>query len=369
MKRILALALILAAGCGTDREVTVRIFSKHVFHEAIIVSENTSCSVRLEKGKLHARYNGGKEQQAEGYLFAGKSGSYTITAAGVTRKYEGAVRATVVKGEEGIVILNRLPLEKYTAAVCASEFEGMGYLYEFAMAAAVTVRSFTVHAKKRHSYAGFCDLTHCQQYRGAGYNREKWGKAALDTAGVVLKNKNGKNHYFYSACCGGVLEAPEEFAGARPAECGKIREDAINGVYLCASHRHFRWKKFVTAREINEALPEAGFEITGMKTLSRTCSGRPSVFEFEGAEGRTYKLAASKFRSLYGRAHGWNVFYSNHFEISKQGEGFMTEGRGFGHGAGLCAEGALNMAVMGYGYEEILKHYFEGSGRTKNTGP
>ena len=34
-------------------------------------------------------------------------------------------------------------------------------------------------------------------------------------------------------------------------------------------------------------------------------------------------------------------------------------GGGWGHGAGLCQIGALGMALKGYKYEAILKHYFE----------
>ena len=361
MRYAAVLAVMFLCSCAGEKDVTVRILSKYTLNEASVTLGGDTCVIREQAGKITAQYDGKKEEPAGPVLFRGLKGTYTVSAQGVERKYDGMLKAVKAKGEEGIVLINILPLESYTAAVCASEFEGMGFHPEFAKAAAVTVRSFTAHAKNRHAYSDFCDLTHCQQYRGADYDREKWGSAVRDTAGVILKNKKGINHYFYSACCGGALESAEEFAGKREGKCGNIREDAVNGVYLCASHRHYRWKKFVTLREINKALPEAGFEITGMKILSRTCSGRPAVFEFEGGDGRTLVVPATKFRSLFGKTHGWNVFYSNHFEIIRQGSGFMIEGRGFGHGAGLCAEGALNMARMGYGYEEILKHYFEGS--------
>ena len=33
-------------------------------------------------------------------------------------------------------------------------------------------------------------------------------------------------------------------------------------------------------------------------------------------------------------------------------------GAGFGHGVGMCQEGAQNMAEEGFGYLEILKHYY-----------
>jgi SpoIID/LytB domain protein len=37
------------------------------------------------------------------------------------------------------------------------------------------------------------------------------------------------------------------------------------------------------------------------------------------------------------------------------------EGYGWGHGVGLCQIGAAVMASEGYGYKEILEHYYPGT--------
>ena len=37
---------------------------------------------------------------------------------------------------------------------------------------------------------------------------------------------------------------------------------------------------------------------------------------------------------------------------------FKLVGAGSGHGAGLCQLGALGMALDGFNYEEIIRHYF-----------
>jgi len=39
---------------------------------------------------------------------------------------------------------------------------------------------------------------------------------------------------------------------------------------------------------------------------------------------------------------------------------FVFIGRGWGHGVGLCQNGAYGMALAGHSYEEILKHYYPG---------
>jgi stage II sporulation protein D len=53
------------------------------------------------------------------------------------------------------------------------------------------------------------------------------------------------------------------------------------------------------------------------------------------------------------------------FTVSKvegaQGEAeFVFLGRGWGHGVGLCQNGAFGMALAGATYDQILKHYYTG---------
>ncbi len=44
-----------------------------------------------------------------------------------------------------------------------------------------------------------------------------------------------------------------------------------------------------------------------------------------------------------------------------QGEAeFVFLGRGWGHGVGLCQNGAFGMALAGYSYDQILRHYYTG---------
>jgi stage II sporulation protein D len=38
----------------------------------------------------------------------------------------------------------------------------------------------------------------------------------------------------------------------------------------------------------------------------------------------------------------------------------IFRGRGYGHGVGLCQEGAIRMAEIGFDYHDIIKHYYSG---------
>jgi len=52
---------------------------------------------------------------------------------------------------------------------------------------------------------------------------------------------------------------------------------------------------------------------------------------------------------------------SSRFEIARSGSNFVFRGSGFGHGLGLCQEGAHVMAARGASYQKILEKYFPGT--------
>jgi stage II sporulation protein D len=52
---------------------------------------------------------------------------------------------------------------------------------------------------------------------------------------------------------------------------------------------------------------------------------------------------------------------SSFFDAVVVGEEVILYGKGFGHGVGLCQEGAMQMAKKGYSYDQILRFYYPGA--------
>jgi stage II sporulation protein D len=73
---------------------------------------------------------------------------------------------------------------------------------------------------------------------------------------------------------------------------------------------------------------------------------------------RRVTISGWEFKIIVGRALGWNVLKSSRFDVLHRGNEFVFRGRGFGHGLGLCQEGAHAMALRGAGYRQILAKYF-----------
>ena len=53
--------------------------------------------------------------------------------------------------------------------------------------------------------------------------------------------------------------------------------------------------------------------------------------------------------------------YSSAFTVNKIKDRFILEGKGWGHGVGLCQIGALGMALSKKGVKSILSHYYPGT--------
>ncbi|MFM7666605.1 MAG: stage II sporulation protein D, partial [Bacteroidota bacterium] len=52
---------------------------------------------------------------------------------------------------------------------------------------------------------------------------------------------------------------------------------------------------------------------------------------------------------------------STYFSVNLIENNVVLTGKGFGHGVGLCQEGAMQLAKLGFTTEEILNYYYPNS--------
>lgn len=248
-----------------------------------------------------------------------------------------------------------LPLETYVAAVVAGEAPAAapGALLE---ALAIAARSYAVAARGRHAADGFdlCDLTHCQVVGRPGSEARL---AALRTAGRVLLDGGRPVRALYTAQCGGWLESAEAVwpEGTVPRGPAGPRRDPA-GVPEPA------WVVELPARAIEDALRAAGFRGAGLESLhvaARAPSGRAARLALAGFAPSS--TSGERFRLAIGRTLGWQHVKSTHFTVTRTATGYRFEGRGLGHGAGMCLLGAGALARRGATSGDILRAYFPDS--------
>ena len=134
------------------------------------------------------------------------------------------------------------------------------------------------------------------------------------------------------------------------------------------------WVRRVSARELAHRMAGriAGTEVREITVTRRSPSGRAIEMKVKT------DLAEATFKrfDLRQAVEMPEMLFTVEKVEGPQGEAeFVFLGRGWGHGVGMCQNGAFGMALGGASYDAILKHYYTGveivpaSGVTKAAAP
>jgi SpoIID/LytB domain protein len=129
----------------------------------------------------------------------------------------------------------------------------------------------------------------------------------------------------------------------------------------------YRWQVQYSANELSELVKRrSGTDyglISDLVPVQRGTSGRLVKLRIVGSKKTKTIGKELEIRRSLSESH----LYSSAFVVDKvaneiTGEtDFVLRGAGWGHGVGLCQIGAAVMGEKGYGYNEILLHYFIGA--------
>ena len=112
-------------------------------------------------------------------------------------------------------------------------------------------------------------------------------------------------------------------------------------------------------------LDDGNYSIEGVNINSRFSSGRVNELEIilndqTGSES-SVKIYGNSIRNILKTADGSMGLWSTLFDIDQSGSKITINGKGFGHGVGLCQWGAIGLSREGKSYKEILDHYYPGT--------
>jgi stage II sporulation protein D len=259
----------------------------------------------------------------------------------------------------GLEIFARERLKRYAVDSALAEF-GPEYRNDkeaiLALAHIISARYFYMKKAPRHASSNFCDLTHCQVYRG----RIK-SVMRLDDDWMIDHEKLRHNLFFHSWC--GGRTADSRVFGATPGPQNPGVRDWLfrEGIQLCAAPGS-GWKRSISRDEL------FGILSADMKqsdpALFRVEYNRNAFLVKVHSGAGTVEYPAETFRLKINRIKGWNFLRSNNMEISETTVSgrmeYVFHGEGLGHGVGLCQHGAVSLSRQGYTRHEILEHYFPG---------
>lgn len=234
-----------------------------------------------------------------------------------------------------------------------------------------------------HDRFDVCADDHCQRYQGLSRAVGENVRKAIDcTWGQTLVFDGALCDARFSKCCGGRMElfstcwedrdypylqaladAPEHDAG-KGCFCDTDDETVLSQVlngYDRETSDFFSWKEEYDRRELSELISRrSGIrigELMGLEPLERGASGRIKKLRIRGTEATVVVGKELEIRKLLSESH----LKSSAFDAEFIGDRVVLHGSGWGHGVGLCQIGAAVMASRGYGYREILGHYYPGT--------
>jgi SpoIID/LytB domain protein len=314
-----------------------------------------------------------------------------------TQTFLGTLRLVVESDQ--ITAINELPVEKYLASVISSEMKATAGL-ELLKAHAVISRSWLLAQMQRredsqeqkngffsfikkddelirwydredHTIFDVCADDHCQRYQGITRQTSKNVEQALKaTRGQILCYGDDICDARFSKCCGGITEefqycwedTPKPYlVSVEDPFCNTNDREVLAQVlndYDQETNDFYRWTVEYTVDElsdlIREKLKDDFGTITDLIPMERGKSGRIWKLKIVGTK-KTFTIGKElEIRRALSESH----LYSSAFEVEKIEKGFRLNGKGWGHGVGLCQIGAAVMGQQGYTYEQILLYYY-----------
>lgn len=341
--------------------------------ERWIVAPATRVEVMVQDFLVSVRIGG---RQVTGGLLQVSSPDSNGTILIDGKAYRGILELS--RGADGVQVVNRVDLEDYLVAVVGAEMGRRTPEEQSALEAqAVASRTFALRHLDRDGLRGhdlLADVS-SQVYGGVASELPLARIAVEHTRGEILTVDGEPIDAFFSSTCGGHSESSGAvFSGGQRNYLPARPDLAPDGNAWCAISPAFRWQQRWTGAEITAILQRTlaaerlgtarATDLREVRTLDRTASGRISQLELVGSNGRTVVNGSNTIRRVLAPPGGAMLRSADFtIRITRQGgriERLEAEGRGYGHGVGMCQWGAIGRARAGQGYAEILMGYYPG---------
>lgn len=364
------LALLALGGIAQDavpeRAMRIGLFRGRVTGHVLAMPARAHCKVLADgvaKGELKPTDGlrievSGKQLSARslGLSFTAKRIELVPTAANgvirlkaadrkdAEREYAGVIEVSAVGSE--LLLVNRVPLEAYTAGVVSAE-AGRQHHREYYKLQAVSCRTYALTNQRKHLPDGFelCDGVHCQVYHGRNRN-DSIRLAVEDTRGLVIVDPQIKLiHATFHSNCGGETMNAEDLWSKHEPYLRAVRDT------FCTGGAHASWERTFSRSEwLGYFNRRFGLAATDSAQLAAVLDFEPQCRSIYMGDRRPL-LPLKEIREDL-------KLKSTYFTVKADGDQVRLMGRGFGHAVGLCQEGAMAMARAGRSYTDILHHYY-----------
>lgn len=284
-------------------------------------------------------------------VLVGDGGALTIDG----QRYHGSLVLQVAPSG-GLDAINLVQLEDYVAGVLFAEMP-KNFGDEALRAQAIVARTYALFHTMRG--AVLKDDQSSQVYAGVAGESPVARRIVQSTRGEVLTYDDRLFQTFFHSTCGGrTSSAAEVFALKTPPPMNASVE--CDG---CKDAPLYRWSRKLTTAQFASSLVPRG-QVTEMSVPATTADGHALRVQLLDAAKRVlFDDDAEGFRNRFNQARPLrdqipSMFLAN---VVRKGSTILLEGRGFGHGVGMCQYGARGMAKRGTNASAILARYYPSS--------
>ena len=264
-----------------------------------------------------------------------------------------AGKLAVVPAQNTFILVEHADLETYLYGVLPYE---MSYSWplEALKAQAVAARTYTLKTLEnvKNKYFDLYSDVRSQMYKGGGKQYPSV-KTAVDATKSKVLTYNGKLFYtYYHGNCGG---ATDDVTSWNPTATSIKPLSGASCAYDSHS-KSFSWKQDIAPSKVKNYAAQVGLSgnLKTLKVIHKTHTGRATQFLLRTTKGSKV-VSCNKFRLATG------LKSCKITKISLHANSVHFEGHGYGHGIGMCQDGANGMAKAGKTYEQILHQYYPGS--------
>lgn len=288
-------------------------------------------------------------------------------------------------GSGSVDIVAVLGMERYLPGVLAKELYRT-WDSETYRAQAIAARSYaTCEADYWRTRRHFDMVAGEASQAWVGETSRSVARSAVDdTRGIVLLYEERVVPAYYSSCCGGSAADAIDSVTRNPHHdippLATGRSAAGPRSDCCRQSPNYAWTERIPADEIGRSLSAWGRsngrpDLAGLRAVvaidatRATNSGRAAEFRVVDDAGTTVMISAESLRTAInagldsgrGTAERPRRLKCSNIEATVSGGVVTIEGRGYGHGVGLCQYGAEAMARAGRSWRQILSRYYPGA--------
>ena len=274
-------------------------------------------------------------------------GSFTLTAKG------GVLTA-----------INTVDVEEYLRGVVPYEIGKLDSSRFSALESqAIAARTYAYkHFGSRESmgFDVYAD-TKDQVYKGLASATPLTDSAVKATAGIVMTYNGEFIIAYYHSTCGGMSETLATW-GRPDLPYLKSKPDLRpDGTPWCNESSYSKWERVFTEKELPALFKNAKVhEFKHVKAIGvkdTLASGRILTLEVTTDKGK-FTVAGDKVRWLFKK--NGTILPSSFFRVKHHKQEWKIEGKGFGHGVGMCQMGVRARSAAGQDFATILTHYYPG---------